>query len=82
MRPIGHRFTFTTPYQFGPDDMDDEAFAARVGTEAEVIGHLTEPDEDHDEETLPMYRIRFTADAREIEAWPEEVEPSLMTAEG
>ncbi len=76
--PVGTPFTFTTPYQYGPDDMSDAEFAARVGTDATVIGHITAdgPHEGWDEEALPVYRIRFTSDGREIVAWPEEVEGS------
>lgn len=57
------RDTFTTPY---------EQHAAREGEVFTVIETITEPDEKHDAEVLPMYRIQF-ADGATIEAWPEEV---------
>lgn len=37
-----------------------------------IIGFIDEPDENHDAESLPMFRIRFE-DGEEIEAWPYEV---------
>jgi hypothetical protein len=74
LRPVGEQFTFVSPYQYGPTGWTDEAFAARQGTIAEVIGHITEPDEHVDEECLPMYRIKFLSDGEIIEAWPEEVQ--------
>jgi hypothetical protein len=59
-----YRRTFTTPF---------EQLAAREGEPFEVIGIITEPDDDHDADVLPMYRIRFK-DGFVTEAWPEEVE--------
>lgn len=37
-----------------------------------VIREITEPDERHDEECLPVYVIQFE-DGKQIEAYPEEV---------
>lgn len=71
--PVGTPFAFHSPYQYGPTGWTDEAFAARKGAQAEVVGHITTADESTDEESLPMYRVRF-ADGVEIVAWPEEVE--------
>lgn len=71
---VGTEFDFHSPYQYGPAGWTDEAFAARKGTTATVVGHITEADDTVDEENLPMYRVRFEADGIEIEAWPEEVE--------
>ena len=69
LRPIGERITFTSPY---------DQFAARIGQSATVVRHYTEDDAEHDiSEVGPMYRIRFD-DGTEIEAWPEEVDPSWM----
>ena len=65
----GYRETFTTTFQ---------QFAEREGQTFTVVSVISEPDENHDEEVLPMYRIRF-ADGEEIEAWPEEVLPPFAT---
>lgn len=72
--PTGTVFTFDSPYQYGPTGMSDDLFDARKGTQAEVVGHITEPSDDTDEECLPLYLIRFLADGLEFAAWPEEVE--------
>lgn len=64
MLPVGAVFTFHSPYQ---------QCAALVGEQAQVVGHITEANDEIDEESLPMYVIRF-ADGTTIEAWPEEVE--------
>lgn len=63
---VAHRLrdTFTTPF---------DQYANREGQRFNVLAKITEPDEDHDAEVLPMYRIRFD-DGFEIDAWPEEVE--------
>lgn len=46
--------------------------ADRDGQRFEFVALVHEPDDEHDAEVLPMYRIRFD-DGTEIEAWPEEV---------
>lgn len=74
----GDRFTFTTPWTLGPEGWTDEAFLARVGTEAELLGTV-DPESYDSEEVGPMYLIRFTADGVPMTAWPEEVDPSLIT---
>jgi len=81
MFPTGHAFTFTTPYTIGPTGWTDEAFAARIGTAAEVIG-LVSDDEYDRSEVGDMYRVRFMADGVEMTVWPEEIDPSLLLAEG
>lgn len=58
------RDTFTTPF---------EQYADREGQPFEVLAKIETPDQDHDEEVLPMYQIRFP-DGFETDAWPEEVE--------
>jgi hypothetical protein len=58
------RKTFTTPFQQHRD---------REGQRFEVVRKITEPDENFDEESLPMYRIRFE-DGFETDAFPSEVE--------
>lgn len=60
---LKYRTHFSTPYS----DYKD-----REGQEFEVVREINEPDETHDEECLPMYRIRFN-DGFETDAWPEEV---------
>jgi hypothetical protein len=55
--------TFQTPY---------DQHADRNGQSYTFVRSITEPDESHDTEVLPMHVIRF-ADGTEIEAWPEEV---------
>ena len=61
---MNYRTTFTTPY---------DQYADRQDQPFDVLAKITEPDDEHDEEVLPMYRIRF-ADGFVTEAWPEEVE--------
>ena len=63
VEPEHYRDTFTTPF---------EQHADRRGQGFRVLRVITEPDETHDAEVLPMYRIRFE-DGFEIDAWPEEV---------
>lgn len=58
-----YRETFDSPYQ---------QYADRIGQPFTVLSVIDKPDEHHDEEVLPMYRIRFS-DGFETEAWPEEV---------
>jgi hypothetical protein len=77
MFPVGHRFTFTTPYTLGPTDWTDEAFAARVGTEAELLG-IVDPTTYDAAEVGPLYLIRFIADGVPMTAWPEEIDPTLI----
>lgn len=60
-------FTFTSPY---------DEYAARIGQEAQVIGVVDPTTYDFDEVGL-LYRIRF-GDGSEIDAWPEEIDPSLI----
>ena len=73
----GDRFTFTTPWTIGPVGWSDEDFLARVGTEAVVVGLA--PDDEYDRDDVgDMFIIRFTADGREMTAWPEEIDPSLI----
>ena len=71
MIPIGATATFQSPYQYGPDDAPD--LTRLNGRECIVVDHITEADESHDAEVLPMYRITFAGDLT-IEAWPEEIE--------
>ena len=64
------RPTFHTPY---------EQFADRIGQKFTILREITEPDDTHDAEVLPMYVIRFE-DGHEIEAWPEEIDAGASTA--
>jgi hypothetical protein len=57
------RETFASPF---------DQYAERVGEPFVLVGFIDQPDGEHDEEVLPMFKIRF-ADCEEIEAWPEEV---------
>lgn len=50
-----------------------EQYAERDGERFTILDVIAEPDEDHDEDVLPMIRIRFDSDQTEIESWPEEV---------
>jgi hypothetical protein len=56
-------YTFRTPY---------EQYRNRDGESIEIVRKIETPDEEHDEEVLPMYVVRFE-DGTEIEAWPEEL---------
>lgn len=58
------RSTFTTPFT----DLRE-----REGATFTVVRKITEPEPDFDEESLPMYRIRFD-DGFETDAFPIEVE--------
>jgi hypothetical protein len=60
------RKTFTTPFT---------QFKDREGQSFKVLTVIVEPDAEHDEEVLPMYRIQFE-DGEVIEAWSEEVKES------
>lgn len=80
--PVGTRFTFISPYEYGPNSWSVAEFVARHNTEAEVIEHIkveNGPHEGWDDEVLPVYRIRFLSDGAVIEAWPEEVERLLQS---
>lgn len=68
MIETGQAFTFTSPY---------EEYAHRIGQAATVLGEIGHDTFDYDE-CGPLYRVRF-ADGSEIEAWPEEIDPSLIT---
>ena len=58
-----YRSRFTTPF---------DQHAHREGERFIVLAVIDTPDDQHDEECLPMYLIRF-ASGDVIEAWPEEV---------
>ena len=58
---------FHTPY---------DQYAEREGQECEILRELT--DKECDSEVGTMYRIRFLSDGAEIDAWPEELDPSLI----
>jgi hypothetical protein len=49
-----------------------EQYAELNGHPVRIVRTITEPDDDHDAEVLPMYVVE-TSDGRQIEAWPEEV---------
>ncbi len=53
-------------------DSPFEQYRDRNGEPFTVVCAIDQADDDHDDEVLPMYRIRFQ-DGVEIEAWPEEV---------
>lgn len=57
------REVFATPHRQHAD---------RRGQPFELLRAITQPDETHDPEVLPMYAIRFE-DGAEIDAWPDEV---------
>lgn len=54
---------FKTPYS---------QYAGRDGQPCTIVRKITEADDRHDQEVLPMYVVRFP-DGQEIEAWPEEI---------
>jgi hypothetical protein len=64
---VGRDFVFTSPY---------EQYADRIGQKAVVLGEIPHDSFDYDE-CGPLYMIRFY-DGAKIEAWPEEIDPSLM----
>jgi hypothetical protein len=65
--------TFRTPY---------EQYRDRDGQKCVIVRTLTEPDEEHDAESLPMHVVCFE-DGTEIEALPEEVaDPGVCPACG
>jgi hypothetical protein len=49
-----------------------DQYETRNGQHFEIVREISEADELHDAEVLPMYVIRFD-DGCEIEAWPEEI---------
>jgi hypothetical protein len=59
--------TFHTPWEEIPQGVADH-----VGQPFTVVKMYAVPDETHDLEVLPMYRVRFP-DGFETDAWPEEV---------
>lgn len=69
---VGVRTVFRTPY---------EQYSAHDGKACEVIRVISEPDDQHDAECLPMFGIRFD-DGTEIEAWPEEINGDEGVAQG
>jgi hypothetical protein len=62
MAKFTYRKLFTTPF---------EQYARHEGKPFEVLGVIDTPDENHDADVLPVFRVRI--DGEEIEAWPEEV---------
>ena len=58
------RETFQSPYQ---------QYADRIGQKFSLVRTITEQDENHDQEVLPIHVIEFD-DGIQIEAWPEEIE--------
>jgi hypothetical protein len=57
------RPTFATPH---------EQYAARNGQPFQLVAGIFVADDQHDEEVLPMFKIKF-ADGEMIEAWPDEI---------
>ena len=58
-----YRDTFQSPYT---------QWNKRNGQTFDVLRVISKTDENHDQESLPMFEIRFS-DGLIIEAWPEEV---------
>lgn len=50
----------------------DSELVDRNGQLVEILGQITEPNEEFDAEVLPMMRIRF-ADGFETVVWPDEL---------
>jgi hypothetical protein len=50
------------------------AYKERHGQACVIIRVFDKPDTDHDEESLPMYEVRFESDGMIIDAWPEEIQ--------
>lgn len=50
----------------------DSNLATRNGHTVTVVKAISEPDAYHDEEVLPMYRVRFP-DGFETEVWDDEL---------
>jgi hypothetical protein len=50
----------------------DSELKHRNGRAVTVLRTITEPDETHDEESLPMHAVRFR-DGFETELWPDEL---------
>lgn len=63
MRAVDDRVQFVTPFR---------QYAEHSGRPATVVRVISEPDSDHDAESLPMFVIRFD-DGVCIEAWEEEL---------
>lgn len=61
LTPVGT--TFNSPF---------DQYRTRNGQSFTLMRVVDEPDDQHDEENLPMAVIRF-GDGVEIEAWPEEI---------
>lgn len=49
-----------------------EQHAERNGQPFRIVGYIDTPDDEHDEESLPMFLVEFF-DGQTIEAWPYEV---------
>lgn len=56
-----------------------DQYRERDGQHFTLVRVIDKADDDHDEEVLPMYAIRFD-DGTEIEAWPEEVRGMVPAA--
>ena len=54
---------FMTPY---------DQYADRHGQQISLVAAITTPDDKHDAEVLPMFKVQFL-DGEVIEAWPEEI---------
>jgi hypothetical protein len=61
----GDRRIFGGPYQ---------EHRARHGQTCVIVRVIDVADDDHDEEVLPMYAVRFEGDGVEFDAWPEEIQ--------
>jgi len=66
---VGEQFVFTSPY---------DQYREHNGKTATLLGEVDRATIDYSE-TGPLYNIRFE-DGTEIEAWPEEIDPSIMSA--
>lgn len=49
-----------------------DQYAERNGQPFAIIGYIDDVDAEHDQESLPMFKIRFE-DGEEVEAWPDEI---------
>jgi len=47
-----------------------------------IIGVISEPDDMHDEEVLPMYILNISKDRKYIEAFKDELHPIEMSSDG
>ena len=59
---------FHSPY----DDAQGYKCATYNGQQCTILNKITEADDTHDQEPLPMYVVRF-ANGVQLEAWPEEL---------